>query len=206
MAFKKQITTIDWRKGLIMLGMASFFIVGCKPNNGPEAAAAGSNTNNQPTHRDTLLGRIQALEKGISPNAKLDYTYGATLVKSYLDFFKDYPTDPLSADFLLKSGETAMALNQSDKAVSYYEKLIQFFPASSKAPTAAFMMAFVTDNQIHDFKRAQQLYQKVISDYPKSKLAEDAKAAIQLLGQSDQAVIQKFEKEQVVKQASIPKK
>ena len=68
------------------------------------------------------------------------------------------------------------------------------------------MMAFVTDNQIHDFKRAQQLYQKVISDYPKSKLAEDAKAAIQLLGQSDQAVIQKFEKEQGVKQASIPKK
>ena len=147
----------------------------------------------QLTHRDTLLGRIKVLEKNISATSKLDYTYGATLVKSYLDFFNEYPTDPLSADYLLKAGETAMSLNQSDKAVACCEKVLQFFPTSGKAAAAAFMMAFVTDNQLHDFKRAEQLYKNVIAKYPQSKMAEDAKQSLLILGQSDQEVIHKFE-------------
>ena len=175
-----------WRNIVIVFIVFLVLQTGCKQQIQPTESL------NVLNHRDTLLGRIKLMEKQIKSTSKIDYAFGATLVKSYLDFVSDFPQDAMAADYLFKAGEVSMHCSQADKAIAFFGKLRDLYPQSQKCPLALFLQAYIYDSQLKESATAKKIYLSVIREYPTTKVAEDAKASIDQLGLSDQDLMHKL--------------
>jgi len=159
----------------------------------------GTDNGKVQTKRDSLLNNIQQLEKQISGTQALDMKLGASIVKAYLDFYKAFPKDANTADYLFKAGDVSMNLKQSQKAIEIFDNVYQMYPAYKKASFALFLEGFIYETQLDDISSAKEKYNKVVKEYPNSKIAEDAKASIANLGKSDAELIKEFEVKNKVK-------
>lgn len=144
---------------------------------------------------DSLLKIVDAEEKKLyekrvnKPNLDL----GLNVVKAYTDFINAFPEDKRVPEFLFKAGEVCSAINASDGAIEYFERLYTEFPKNDKAIFAMFLHAFVLENQTKDLTKAKAKYEEVIKTYPGTQQALDAKASIEHLGKSPEDLIKEFE-------------
>jgi TolA-binding protein len=54
--------------------------------------------------------------------------------------------------------------------------------------------AYTYENNLNDLDKAKALYEKFLTDFPKSAFADDAKFSIQNLGLTPEQIIEKFKK------------
>jgi peptidyl-prolyl cis-trans isomerase C len=121
---------------------------------------------------------------------RLTPTLTDSLVQSNLATLRQkYKVDILfdaSSELKDKSAEDIMRLateapNPQDK-VEYYQALLERFPKYERADEAQFMIGFVYSEELQDFAKAKPAYEKVISNYPGSSIAESARYMLQNMG------------------------
>ena len=78
-----------------------------------------------------------------------------------------------SENSFLKAGEY-LAQGKSEEAVKLYEKFTTANPEHRLAPTAIFNSASIYQNEIGDFKKAEDSYKRLIEGYPKTKWRVEA--------------------------------
>jgi len=163
--------------------------------------ALASCSNNEPVQqvskeipREKFIEQIKQNETKMHASAQLDPNLGMLSVKAYSDFAKMFPEDSLTPDFLFKAGEIATACQQYSQAMIYYTGITEKYPDFKLAPESLYLQANLLDNFLNDDVKAKIVYEKVIAKYPTLPYAEDAKAAIQNLGKSDEELIKEFEK------------
>lgn len=117
-------------------------------------------------------------------------------IKAFADFAQYCVSDSLSPVFLLKIAQIARAINNIPQAKLALERCIDTYPEFKNRSAALFLLGQLYDepNYLNDEHRARQLYQQVMNDYPGSDWAQNAQAAIQLLGKTDKEIIQEFTK------------
>lgn len=149
--------------------------------------------------RAILLDRIKTFEKELYVAEKLDPIKADMAITSYSEFIEKFPDDSLTPDFLFKAGEVATANLQYKQAVGYYKGLATRFPDYKYKEEAWYLQAHIWDNFLNNDDSARVIYEAVIQKFPSSHYAQDAKAAIQNLGKTDEQLIEEFKKKNLGK-------
>lgn len=98
-------------------------------------------------------------------------------IKSFETFRQQYPTSSLASNAAYWTGEGYLILGEKDKAITSFTVVETQYADSSKAPAALFRKAD-TLRDAGQKAAAKVLYQKVIDQYPTTKVADRAKTRI----------------------------
>ncbi|KPL04484.1 MAG: hypothetical protein AMJ90_00645 [candidate division Zixibacteria bacterium SM23_73_2] len=90
----------------------------------------------------------------------------------------DYDLEKEFYDFAQESQNSG----KPELAIDLYQQTIDFFPESSNKYKALFLTGFVYSEQLQDYDKAKEAYQKVMDYYPDCDLADDAKFMLENLG------------------------
>ena len=96
-------------------------------------------------------------------------------------------------DFLLRAGEMAALVNQPEKSLRYYEKILTDYPNHAKAATALFMKGYTLDDKLKKFDEARTVYEMFMKKYPDNDFADDTVFLLENLGKSEEEIIKLFE-------------
>ncbi len=144
--------------------------------------------------RKQNIARIKNLEKEMHKSVVLDNVTATLAIKAYDDFAKLFPEDSLAPDFLFKAGEITTATKQYPQSLMYYKNITTNYPKNKLVDVSLYLQGVLLDNYLNDDAKAKIIYEEVIAKYPTSQYANDAKAAINNLGKSDEELIKEFEK------------
>ncbi|MCX6296476.1 MAG: tetratricopeptide repeat protein [Bacteroidetes bacterium] len=141
-----------------------------------------------------LTNLINRLEGEMHRSMKIDNVIAGQALQAYSDFSKNYPNDSITPDYLFKAGEIATAIQQYPQALAYYQLITQKYPNYKLVQESLFLQAALLDNFLNDDAKAKVIYEQLIKAYPKSTYVNDAKAAINNLGKTDEQLIKEFQK------------
>ncbi len=103
----------------------------------------------------------------------------------------------LSAEEYFTEAEESQKKRRYNDAVYYYDKIIEYYPATNHEYKAAFMKAFLYAEEINDKRKAIELFEKFLEDYDEGDLHESARFMLgELNGNSN--LIEKFEDTQSI--------
>lgn len=88
---------------------------------------------------------------------------------------------PIFDEVLLKKAEIFMALNQYQMADSLLVQIVSDYPDDITADNALFLRAELYENQFENKDKAMKLYEKLLTDYPGSLYAVDARKRFRIL-------------------------
>jgi len=142
-----------------------------------------------------LLNQITELETVFAADTLglPDINSANALIDAYDNFSKTYPSHSKTPEFIFNAGRYCMSYNQAEKAVGFFERLIENHPDYEKLPDSYFLKAFVYDSQMNNIPKARAAYETLIEKYPDHPLAQDAEHLISLLGKSLEDIIAEFE-------------
>ena len=138
----------------------------------------------------SLFGPSKVKEEPIIPAATLyqkaltdiDRQYFATAIKSLEQLDRQHPRDPLVEKSKLMQVFANYRANKLDEAILAADRYLAVYPNGKDAPYVMYLKGNSYFAQIKDITRDQQLstdaietYQLLISTYPKSDYARDAK-------------------------------
>ncbi|MCB9496234.1 MAG: hypothetical protein H6686_05030 [Fibrobacteria bacterium] len=142
------------------------------PGNQPPLSAAVRMDSARALHDRRQLAPAQALYESIESDAKAP--------------------DSLRAQALFQLGQLYGEQQSFPRSLSRYRAVLSRFPASSEAYKARFMIAFTYSEYLKLDKIALQEFRKVLADYPKCDLADDADWMIRNI-ESGGALMPKFD-------------
>jgi TolA-binding protein len=133
-------------------------------------------------------------------SASYDAGIANALIKSYLDYANAFPNDTLSPDYIFRSAEIASSGGSYDQALILFKSVTDKYSRYKYVVEALYEEAMIYDSKLPgQTEKARIIYQQIIDDYPKHKLAEDAKIAIANLGKTDEQLVKEFEKKNHLK-------
>ena len=166
-------------------------------------AACGEKKNENAMPTEERLKIIEQIEnESFGQSGEFDKTKALALVKNYASFAEENPDDERSPSFLFKAGDISMGLENSELAISYFDRVIEEYPDYEKVPYCMFLKAFVFENNIKDLDKAASAYRDFISEYPDHDMTEAAKFSLQNLGKSPEELIQEFEEKNLTPEES----
>ncbi len=101
--------------------------------------------------------------------------------EAWKGLLKKYPQYNLEKDFF----DYAQKFQDEEKpqtAIKLYEEILNFLPNSPNRDKALFLMGFVYSEQLKDFVKAKEIFEKFIKEYPQSDLKDDAEYLLKNLG------------------------
>lgn len=122
------------------------------------------------------------LEEAVIDYEKIikDYSETENAKQSLYELAKIYQSK------LIKSVSEQESLN---KAINYYNMLINKFPQSKEAPQSLFMVGFIQANELKNFDSASLTYKKFLNMYPEHELANSAKEELNNLGLTPEEIL-----------------
>ncbi|MEO6882893.1 MAG: tetratricopeptide repeat protein [Bacteroidia bacterium] len=143
--------------------------------------------------KDTCIAQIKKYEIQMKGETQLDNATAVKAIQAYTDFAFAFPNDSNAADCLFKAGEVSTAIGKYPQALSYYQTITGKYPTYKLIVESVFLQGYIYDSFLKDTAKAHIFYQEVITKYPNATFAQDAKAAIQNLGKSDDELVKEFE-------------
>lgn len=174
--------------------LVSLFLFSCKNNSNTSEKFVVSDSAAKATNKQNYLQVVKDYEGKIKASQKFNDTLAIAMSKAYSDYALSFEEDSLSPDFLFKAAELSVAAKRFEQGVIYYKTVFEKYPSFKYAKESLYLIAFVYDSYLNDDIKAKEYYELFISKFPNSKLSDDAKAAIQLLGKSDEELIEEFKK------------
>lgn len=165
---------------LFLATLFLFVIVGCK------------------NKQEKELQEIQNLENQYFSNktAIQEPANFQILMEKYVAYADNYPQDTLSPELMMRAADIAANLSQPGYAITLYNRIYNDYPNFVKRPYALFMIGFVNENNIGDWDKAKEYYERFIHTYPDHEMAVVAKACLENLGLSTEELILKIMQQQ----------
>lgn len=104
--------------------------------------------------------------------------------------------DSISALYLLKAAQLSQSLNKLELSEKYLTKILSDYPNTKFKPAAKFLLAqyYADVKLLNKPSKAKELFNQIIKEYPKSIWAENAAAALQWVGKSDEEILKELKK------------
>ena len=147
------------------------------------------------TEQEKDLEKIKDLEIQIKKDNTLDKKLALKLITVYDEFQKKYANDTISAIYIFKAGEIAMNTDLNGQAIYYFNKIERNYKKFNAYPLSIFYQALLYE-KLEKKEDAKIYYQKFINKYPKNKLSDDARMAIENLDLSLEELVKKFQKQE----------
>lgn len=175
-----------------LLILASSLLFACSEDSGQSAE------NGEEIALDTnkFLTDLEAIENIIDNNTGMpkeaDLNEAITL---FQDFASIFPEDPEAPDYLLRSSDLALTLDQPAKSVKILNQIIERYPDYKKMEDVKYNRASHMDFELRDTTNAKIAYQEFIDAYPNSPLVNDCRSRIENIRYSIDELTEKFMKE-----------
>jgi outer membrane protein assembly factor BamD (BamD/ComL family) len=176
---------------LIVFVSVVLFITSCNNNKQQEQKTVVTDPS---LLRGQYIEQIKKLETEMHSTVEMNNVTAGLAIKAYSDYAGSFPNDSLTPDYLFKAGEIATATQQYPQALNYYKTITEKYPKFKYSKESLFLQAFLLDNYLNDDAKAKVIYEEVITKYPTSPYARDAKAAINNLGKTDEELIKEFKR------------
>jgi tetratricopeptide (TPR) repeat protein len=145
----------------------------------------------------TLEKKLTELDKSMGGAAVTDKSKAEEFIKNSeeLAALLEKSNPDKYVDIMLKAAGLAKTIQQPQKAIELYQKVVDRHPQHKKAPTALFMIGFVQENDLNQLDQAKATYESFLAKYPNDPdFTDDAQNALKLLGKSPEEIIREFEK------------
>jgi tetratricopeptide (TPR) repeat protein len=177
-----------------LIFLAVFATVGCSDANSDQesgkATTLASVEDATAAVSDPLMLEIRSMEANTKQDTVLNREAGLKLLRAYQDYYNKHPNDTSALNYIFEAGRVAVALGKYEKAI----ELLANFHDGSRNPQrraeAAYLVAFVYDAHLHLPAKAATQYNKVMELYPESPWAAQSRQALQLVGKSDEELLQ----------------
>ena len=170
--------------GIVLL-MAS-----CGNNSKPVELKAPANA----PPKEPYIEQIKSLEAAMHNSKEISNDTANIAIKAYSEYAMFFPNDTIAPYYLFKAGEVATASKKYKQALVFYETITSKYPEFKHVKESLYLQGFLLDNFMNDDVAAKKIYEQVIDKYPSTNYANDAKAAINNLGKTDEQLIQEFKK------------
>lgn len=149
-----------------------------------------------PRDCDTLYMAAVRMDSILHRATEANEAQAQQAVKVFLDFAYYCESDTMSPVYLIKAAMVAQSVNNLPQAKLALEQCMNNYRSFRDRPVAIFLLAqlYDGDNHMNNEAEAGVLYKQIINEYPKSYVAANAKAALQMLGKSDEEMIREFNK------------
>jgi tetratricopeptide (TPR) repeat protein len=126
-----------------------------------------------------LPEKIERLAKKYSRAIREDsVTKHMESIKGFEDIVNSYPNPKYDVQFLLFIGAYYNYVDEGEKAIATFERIIRDYPKSALASIAQCAIGIIYEEKLKDSDKARDAYQKILSDYPNSPEAEEASAGL----------------------------
>lgn len=104
--------------------------------------------------------------------------------------------DSISPLYLIKAAQISHSLGKPTMSEKYLQKIITNYPHSKFIPPAKLLLGqFYADTKIlNKPEKARELFNSIIKDYPRTVWAENATAALQWIGKSDEEILKEIKR------------
>ena len=144
---------------------------------------------------ETEVNAIRSSPRIMDKN--LDLTPFTALAEAYLAFADNFPDAPESPDFLFKAGELySQELTDPKKAISLFSRVFEKYPDSKPAAQSLFLKGYLYNNVLKDLVNAEKAYHQFLESYPNHELAKSATFELDVLGKSEEEILQDLQKKQ----------
>lgn len=144
--------------------------------------------------RTNLKNEIDSLEKRVNrKDAEFERGTALQLVRAYQDFYNQNMKDTLSGEYLFRAASLSVSLKKPQQAINQLVTYYDTYKTASRRPEALYLVGFIYDSELQNAAKAEEFYKRVIEIYPENMWAEQARAALQFVGLSDEELIKKLE-------------
>lgn len=140
-------------------------------------------------NKERLQYEIEELENEVSTlyrdTGKSESTIAQSVIlrDAYLTYADSWSTDSLTAEYLFQAAMIdADIQNDVSNGIKYLERIVDDFPDHPIRPKTLFLVGFTYAEQLHDFTKAQEAYQKYLDEYPQGEMAGSVRIEIETLG------------------------
>lgn len=131
----------------------------------------------------SLFNADQSLNEAAAPE----------VAEKYCLFVDQNPKDSLADEWLYHALEINVMMKDVQKSETLCDQLLKQYPQSHWAPVSLFLMGnYIYDGQLNDTAKAHIVYQRLIDEYPDSKLVDDAQKSIEFLGWTPDQIMNHF--------------
>ena len=102
-------------------------------------------------------------------------------IRQFEDIVNQYPNPKYDVQFLLFIGAYYEYLDEHEKAIATFRRIIDDYPKSSLASIAQCAIGIIYEEKLNDPEKAKIAYEKIISNYPRSPEIEEAQSALNRL-------------------------
>ena len=118
-------------------------------------------------------------------------------VTAYDQLVNDYSESKLAPEALTQlasiyQNKMVKSISEEEnlkKAISIFKRIHNDYPKSEYAPSGLFMAAFITANDLKNYKEATLLYEQFLKEYPDNDLASSAQAELDNMGLSPEEIL-----------------
>jgi len=140
---------------------------------------------------------IKELEKQMSAeNFKFDENgmkVANDLIQAYVDYAEKNKNSDEAPAYLFDAANMAMNVNQADKALELFNRIIYQYPDYKKTPDCLFLLAYIYENNLQNFGKAKEIYEDFLAKYPDHDFADDARISIDNMGKPLDELVKEFE-------------
>ncbi len=157
--------------------------------------SGNQNTTEQGTvkSKEDRLAEIAEIEDQVKQSTGKNSKSHAERLEVHLEAFaSDFRADSLAPEMLFKAGNICIGLNEFEKSIAYFNRVAKHYPNYMKRPEVIYMTGFVYDYHLSQYGKAKEYYERVIEEYPDHIFADDAAKAIEVLGMSDEELLERF--------------
>lgn len=131
----------------------------------------------------SLFNADQSLNEAAAPE----------VAEKYCLFVDQNPKDSLADEWLYHALEINVMMKDVQKSEMLCDQLLKQYPQSHWAPVSLFLLGnYIYDGQLNDTAKAHIVYQRLIDEYPDSKLVDDAQKSIEFLGWTPDQIMNHF--------------
>lgn len=148
-----------------------------------------------PKNEKAELKSVSELEQAImtSENQKETDSLSKLLITALRNELKEEKDDRKIMENMFKIANLYYVLKDYNQAIDMCESIAKAYPRGEITPQAIFFEAVVYQFDLQQYGKANMLYDKILTQFPTSPQAEEAKHMVENMGLTESELIKKFE-------------
>lgn len=136
---------------------------------------------------------LEQAQKGYEEN---NFQQVLTSYESLLSEFPQSESAPKALLEIAKLYQSYLIKNISNEesvrlAIENFEKIVENYPQSQEAPMALFLTGFIQANELHDYEKATETYNRFLEKYADHEMASSAKEELENMGLSPEEILRR---------------
>ncbi|TXC76973.1 tetratricopeptide repeat protein [Luteibaculum oceani] len=95
--------------------------------------------------------------------------------------------------WLFEGGKAGRTAGEFEKAIKLFDAYLERYPKGEKSAEIIFLKGFIYDEDLKNKEKARENYQRLLDEFPKHDLADDAEALITQLYMTPEEILQMLE-------------